>query len=384
MRSSRRRAGDGRPRVVVVAQASPAQGGIATYARTLVDDPELSSWIDIRLLNTTRRAVRRGGSLSPSNAWHALVDVGRVFRIARAADVAHVQTALMPTLPLLRALAICGAARLAGAAVLCHVHTGLVNEGPNEAFRPSEMERFLLRRFRFLHAVLTVSDAGTKGLRPHMPGVRVERIDNAVDVMRFTPVSAEGSATILFVGTLAERKGLLDLLEALRRLRDRGVGTWRLEVVGAGNEAGDEEAERIRHEFRGEGMGGALLGPLAGEELLERLGAAGVYVLPSWSEGQPIGLMEAMACALPVVATRVGAVPDMVRDGKDGFLVDPGHPEAMAEVLARLVTSPELRRSMGASARRHAEERFDLPALRERLRQLYLEASSARRRRTRG
>jgi glycosyltransferase involved in cell wall biosynthesis len=369
--------------VVVVAQASPALGGIATYAETVVNDSELASWLDFRLLNTTRRAVRRGGSLSASNAWHALVDAGRVFGMARSADVVHVQTALMPALPLLRALAICRAARLGGAAVLCHVHTGLVNEGPNEVFRPSAVERFLLRRLTFVHAFLAVSDAGVTGLRRYTGAARIERVDNAVDVERFVPASAEGSSTILFVGTLARRKGLLDLLEALKELRDRGVGAWRLEVVGAGNEAGDEEAEGIRQAFRNVGMGDALLGPIAGDQLIERLRSAGIYVLPSLSEGQPIGVMEAMASALPVVATRVGAVPDMVQEGEDGILVDPGRPDLLADALAKLVASPELRRSMGASGRRRAKERFDLPGLRERLGKLYLEASSSARSRTR-
>jgi glycosyltransferase involved in cell wall biosynthesis len=367
-----------RPRVVVVAQAAPAQGGIATYAETIVDDPELRGSFEITLLNTTRRAVRRGGELSVANLWHALVDVVRVFRAARSADVVHIQTALLPLLPLLRALALCRSARIGGAAVLCHVHTGLANDGPNEAFRPSASERLLLRRFRFVHAVLTVSEAGTKGLRPHMPGVTVERVDNAIDVAAFVPARADGSGTILFVGTLAQRKGLLDLLEAAKRLRTQGLGGWRLEVVGAGNEAGDEEAERIRTAFRSEGMAEALVGPLDGEAVRERLRSAGIYALPSLSEGQPIGILEAMASGIPIVATRVGAIPDLVRDGEHGLLIDPGQPDELAEALEKLVASPELRRSMGTSARKRAEERFDLPALRQRLGELYREAARAR------
>lgn len=366
--------------MVVVAQASPAQGGIATYAATIVDDPELGDSFEFSLLNTTRRAVRRGGELSISNLWHALVDTRRVFRAARSADVVHVQTALLPLLPLLRALFLCRAARLGGAALLCHVHTGLVNDGPNEAFRPSRAERFLLRRFRFVHAVLTVSEAGTKGLAPYMPGTRIERVDNAVNVGRFSPGAVEESQTILFVGTLAERKGLVDLLEAAKRLRGRGVEGWRLEVVGAGNEAGEEEAGRIRTAFRSAEMADALIGPRSGAALQEHLRSAGVYALPSRSEGQPIGILEAMATGIPIVATRVGAVPEMVRDGRDGFLIDPGRTDELADVLERLVRSPELRRSMGRSARERAEERFDLPRFRERLGGIYREAASTGRR----
>jgi glycosyltransferase involved in cell wall biosynthesis len=213
-----------------------------------------------------------------------------------------------------------------------------------------------------------------------MPGVRVERVDNAVDVPAFVPARADGSGTILFVGTLAQRKGLLDLLEAAKRLRSQGREGWRLEVVGAGNEAGDEEAERIRTAFRSEGMAEALVGPLDGEAVRERLRSAGIYALPSRSEGQPIGIIEAMASGIPIVATRVGAIPDMVRDGEHGLLVDPGQPDQLAEALETLLASPDLRSSMGTSARKRAEERFDLPALRERLGAIYKEAARARRR----
>jgi glycosyltransferase involved in cell wall biosynthesis len=377
------RGGSDKPRVLIVAQASPAQGGIATFAKTVVGDSELRGSFELELLNTTRRAVRRGGELSLSNAWYAVIDAVRVFRAARTADVVHVQTALMPLLPMLRAFVVCRAAKLGGAAVLCHAHTGLINNGPHEAFRPTRMEGLILRRLRFVQAILTVSEAGTNGLRAHVPGARIERVDNAVDVHAFTPSGVDASGTILFVGTLAQRKGLADLLEAVKELRTRGVEGWRLEVVGAGNEAGDKEAERIRKAFRSEGMADALLGPLAGHALKERLRSAGMYALPSRSEGQPIGILEAMASGIPVVATRVGAVPDVVRDGEDGILVEPGHPIELADALERLLASPELRRSMGDSARRRAEKRFDLPRLRQRLGELYREAATSRPRRRR-
>jgi glycosyltransferase involved in cell wall biosynthesis len=367
-------------RVVVVAQAAPAQGGIATFAETIVSDPGLRRTFDMRLLNTTRKAVRVGGALSFANAWHALADAVRVFRASRGAAVVHVQTALLPTLPLLRALAVCRAADLAGAAVLCHVHTGLANTGPHESFQPSRLQRFLLRRFGFVFAVMTVSRAGMAGLGPFMRRARIEIVDNAVEVANFeTATTGPALPAVLFVGTLARRKGLLDLLAAARLLHARGVVDWRLEVVGAGNEAGDREAETVRRAFRDDGLDGALVGPLGGTDLRARLRSAGIYTLPSHSEGQPIGILEAMASGLPVVATRVGGIPDLIRDGVDGLLVDPGQPEQLAEALGSLIASPDLRSRMGQAARKQVEERYDVPRLRARLSELYERAAGGRR-----
>jgi glycosyltransferase involved in cell wall biosynthesis len=365
--------------VVVVAQAAPAQGGIATFAETIVSDPGLGRSFDMRLLNTTRKAVRLGGALSLANAWHALADAVRVFRASRGAAVVHVQTALLPTLPMLRALAVCRAADVAGAAVLCHVHTGLANTGPHESFQPSRLQRFLLRRFGFVSAVVTVSRAGMAGLAPFMP-TRFEIVDNAAEVAAFeTSHAGAAMPAVLFVGTLARRKGLLDLLAAARLLHARGVVDWTLEVVGAGNEAGDREADTVRRAFGDEGMAEALLGPLGGAVLRARLRSAGIYVLPSHSEGQPIGILEAMASGLPVVATRVGGIPDLIRDGVDGVLVDPGRPEQLAEALASLIASPDLRSRMGQAARERVENRYDVARLRARLSELYARAATDRR-----
>jgi glycosyltransferase involved in cell wall biosynthesis len=369
-----------RPRVVVVAQAAPAQGGIATFAETIVADHRLAAAFDMRLLNTTRRAVRVGGAMSAANAWHAVVDAVRVFRASRGTAVVHVQTALLPALPLLRALAICRAAQLGGAAVLCHVHTGLANTGPHETFVPTRPERFLLRRFGFVSAVLTVSRAGMAGLAPFVPGAPMDVVDNAVDLRGFETGQAPAAPpVVLFVGTLARRKGLLDLLMAARLLRARGMVDWRLEVVGAGNEAGDREADAVRRAFADAGMEDSLLGPLGGAVLRARLGSASIYVLPSHSEGQPIGILEAMASGLPVVATRVGGIPDVVREGVDGLLVDPGRPEELADSLASLIASPDLRSRMGESGRRRAEDRYDVARLSERLGELYARAMRERR-----
>jgi glycosyltransferase involved in cell wall biosynthesis len=361
-----------RVRVVVVAQAAPAQGGIATFAETIVGNPGLDRSFDLRLLNTTRRAVRVGGALSVSNVWHAILDSVRVYRAARRSNVVHVQTALLPLLPLVRAAALCAAARLGGAAVLCHVHTGLANHGPNEEFEPGWLVRWFLRRFRRASRVLTVSGPGLEGLVRHMPGTRIEMVDNAIDLASFEPGDVDAEIPcLLFVGTLARRKGLLDLLQAIRLLRSRGIDRWRLEVVGAGNEAGDREAQVVRGAFAAEGLDGAFLGPLGGAAVRERLRSASIYVLPSHSEGQPIGILEAMASRLPVVATRVGAIPEMIRHGAEGMLVDPGHPAQLADALEELITSPELRKRMGLAARRRAEDRYGLEKLRARLGELY-------------
>jgi glycosyltransferase involved in cell wall biosynthesis len=375
-----------RPSVLVVAAAAPALGGIPTFAQLLTDSPHVRAVARTRLLNTTRVAVREAGTLSAANVAHAVTDVVRVLRAGRHVDVVHVHAAPGRTYPLLRMLALCAAARASGAGVICHVHSARINGGSPEGFSPGRVYRHLLRRLAFVDLVLTVSDTGTRVLQRLVPGTRVETLDNAVDVAAFGLARPDRDpAVLLFVGTLSVRKGLLDLFAAASRLRSRVAG-WRLVVVGGPAEVGEREAGQVRAAAEAAGMADALVGEERDRALRDRLAAASALVLPSHWEGQPMVLLEAMASGLPVVATRVGAVPDVVRDGVDGLLVDAGDVTALAAAMERVVTSPELRRRWGAAAHARALERHDLPVLAARLGVLYgqvAERAAARRRRRR-
>lgn len=380
------------PSVLVVAAAAPALGGIPTFAQLLTDSPAVHAVARTSLLNTTRVAVREAGTLSPANVAHALTDVARVLRAGRHVDVVHVQAAPGRTYPLLRMLALCAAARASGAGVICHVHSARINGGSPDGFDPGGLYRYLLRRLAFVDLVLTVSDTGTRVLQRLVPGTRVETLDNAVDVAAFGRARpARSPAVLLFVGTLSVRKGLLDLFAAASRLRSGdgpgdGAGSWRLVVVGGPAEVGEREAAQVREAAEAAGMAGALVGEVRDQALRDRLASASALVLPSHWEGQPMVLLEAMASGLPVVATRVGAVPDVVRDGVDGLLVDAGDVPALATALEQMVASPELRARWGAAAHARALERHDLPVLAARLGVLYgqvAERAAARRRRRR-
>ena len=368
-----------RPRVVVVAQGPPARGGISTFAMSLVDDADLARSFSLDLLNTTRSAERRAGTFSVGNIRNAFVDAVRTYRSARTAEIVHVQTALMPALPLLRALSLCTAARIAGAAVLCHVHSGRVNSGQAEAFQPHWRERLLLRRLSVADAVLTVSRPGADALRPLLPRTRVEPVDNAVDTASFTTAALAGDPpTLLYVGTLSNRKGLSDLLTALRLLGDRGGPPYRLEIVGGSAEVGEAESEALRQAAREAGHGQALLGSLGPEQVRARLREADVFVLPSHWEGQPIAILEAMATGLPVVVTSVGANPDVVRDGVDGRVVPPHDPAALADALEQVLSDRDLRVRMGAAARERAVDRHDATRLSQRMAGIYREVAGRR------
>lgn len=365
-----------RPRVLVVSRAAPALGGIPAFAHMLCDDAELARSFDVRLLNTTRTAVRRGGEPTASAAREAIVDAFRTFRAARHADVVHIQTALTPSVVTARTIAIAVAAKLAGASVLCHVHSADLSSGRSEAWSPGRVQISMLRALRICDRVVCVSKPGAEVLSALLPSTPIDVVDNAVDVAHAPRASHTSMRPrLLYVGTLTRRKGLPDLLKALARIP---ITSFNLEIVGGGGEAGEDEADELRCAARAAGFGSSLVGPLSRERVAERMSGSDVFVSPSHVEGQPIAILEAMAASLPVVVTDTGANADVVRDGVDGFVVPVGDVDALSRALSELIASRDLRLSMGAAARERAADRFDMSRLRERLTALYNDAAASR------
>jgi glycosyltransferase involved in cell wall biosynthesis len=230
--------------------------------------------------------------------------------------------------------------------------------------------------YRFADAVVANSGAVARGMQQQ--GLRPERvvvIPNGLDVARFRPIARGGA--VRRVGTLARLhpvKGLDVLVDALALLR-RDVPHVEASIVGDGPERADLErriaerglSDRVR---------------LAGhrEDVAAALTEMDVFVLPSRSEAFPNALVEAMASALPVVATEVGGVPELIEHGRTGLLVPPGQPAPLAQALLGLVRQPERAWAMGRRARAEVVQRYSFDRMVARFEALYLEVAAAKHR----
>jgi colanic acid/amylovoran biosynthesis glycosyltransferase len=167
--------------------------------------------------------------------------------------------------------------------------------------------------------------------------------------------------TFVCVASLRPYKGHAVLLDACRLLRDRGVRA-RVLLVGDG-----ELRRRLAARIAREGLSGRveLLGARPHEEIPELLAAATAMVLPSvrardgQMEGIPVALMEAMAAGVPVIATRLSGIPELVADGETGLLVPERDPAALAGAMERLAGDPVLGAQLAAAARDAVAARFD-------------------------
>ncbi len=160
-----------------------------------------------------------------------------------------------------------------------------------------------------------------------------------------------------WIGRMTAVKRAEDVLGAFKALRDRGVDAC-LCLVGDGPDR--EALERRAHEL---GVVRHCLFLGYQDEVAPFYAAFDALLLPSANEGTPVSAIEALAAARPVVATRVGGVPDVVRDGQDGFLVEPGDVSSLADRLALLAADPALRERMGRAGRERVLSRYGVDRL---------------------
>jgi glycosyltransferase involved in cell wall biosynthesis len=200
---------------------------------------------------------------------------------------------------------------------------------------------------------------------------RVHVVRCGIDLEAFTPVRAAASdasspVRVLNVAGMSPRKGQLVLVQALARLRSRGRDVT-LALIGDGSERVKLEAEVARlglHDHV------TFLGALGHDAVRTSFEQADIFCLPSLAEGAPFVLMEAMASGVPVVATTVAGIPELIEHRVSGLLVTPARDDELADALDALVTDSELRRRLAVAGRRRVETERDLHSLTAELRQV--------------
>ncbi len=203
----------------------------------------------------------------------------------------------------------------------------------------------------------------------HMPaGKPVSVIPYGVDLERFAPGPREHREplTVGAVARLSPEKGFEHLLRAITLLRDRGT---EVRCVLAGDGPSRESLERLAAELRLDGRVD-FAGEVAHEDVPGVLQRLDVFVMPSTAEGFGVSAIEASAMRLPIVASDVHGIPDVVLDGETGALVPPAKPAALADAIERLVRDPALRAAMGDAGRSFVERNYrwqDNAALMEQL-----------------
>jgi glycosyltransferase involved in cell wall biosynthesis len=307
-----------------------------------------------------------------------LVAVFRLARLIRAErpQILHTHTAKAGAIGRLAALV----AGPHGPPIVVHTFHGHVLHGYFDPLRTGVfrlLERFLARTSTALIAVspqvrddlVSLHVAPAKKFTVVRLGIELDErvaIDDEMgaEARRVMGIPPE-RFTVGWVGRMTGVKRTDDVVRAFAALRARGVDAC-LCIVGDGPDR--EQIERCAHEL---GVIRDCLFLGYQEDVARFFAVFDAFVLSSVNEGTPVVAIEALAAARPVVATRVGGVPDVVTDGVDGFLVEPGDVEALAERLERLALDPGLRRAMGEAGRARVLPRYAVARLIDDIDRLY-------------
>ena len=307
------------------------------------------------------------GTLSPIAAWRTIAALRRLHRAVVPAMCHHVS---------LQACVLGSLAALGKRVTLVNALTGF-----GYAFIGSDTKARLLRftignllRFLFVRrdsvALVQNPDDRASLLAMRIPASHIALIPGSgvdTEALRPSPEPA-GPVTVAYVGRLLEDKGVRTLVEAHRLLRWRGV---QVELLLAGTPDAANPASISKQEIaawsREEGI--TLLGQV--EAISTVWARAHIAVLPSRREGLPKSLLEAAACGRPLVATDVPGCREIVLPDQTGLLVPVDNAATLAEAIAKLAASAQLRARYGAAARRLAVERFGQDAIGQRTVELY-------------
>jgi glycosyltransferase involved in cell wall biosynthesis len=262
---------------------------------------------------------------------------------------------------------VCAMARLFRRPYLLHVHgSEFMTFYRGEC--GARAQRFVRSVFAQAALVLALSEQWRSDLLEICPGANVVVLPNAVLLPAAEALQNRGKSVreILFAGRLGQRKGVFDLLQAFARI----VANFPdVRLICAGD--GEIAAVKARSTQLGIGKRVDCLGWLDAAQTRLRFAAAGIFVLPSYAEGVPMAMLEAMSWGLPIICTPVGGIPEVVKSGENGLLVTPGDTEQLAAELTRLLEDGALRARLGAAARKTIEQSFALDVSVERLCEIY-------------
>ena len=254
-------------------------------------------------------------------------------------------------------------ARLAGAKVICHYHGTVHERFPSCETRSGRaIGRFLMSA---AHRVIVLGPTCQRRMGEAWKRDDLAWAPNMSDVALFrnmpadtpAPWLARGDRAVLFVGRLSAPKGVYDLFDAIPRVIERHPEV-NFVLVGVAESEAMEPVIRAEAKRRGISPRITFLGSLDGHKKAAAFVTSQMIVVPSWTEGFPLVIPEAMAAGLPVISTAVGAIPDFVTDGEDGFLIAPKDPQALADRICRLLDDEGLRRRISKRVRERAPHEF--------------------------
>lgn len=336
--------------------------GISSVARQIIERGRFS-YVHFE---AGRRDGEKAGARWIAKQIRSVAHFRRTLKDERV-DVAHINTTLTP-LAVWRDAVYARAARSARVPVVLHVHGGRFL---TEEFKSRLLARAAEKMLRSARVVIVLSELEKRIVERRWPDLNVQVLENAVAVDRIEYAAGRlrTEKTIIFLGRLHESKGLGEIVGACRALKKENF-EFRFRAFGAGEQT--KPFVRGMRKILGEKF--FYGGVVKGADKMRELAGADIFLLPSrYGEGLPMALLEAMAAGAVAVISEMASVGAVVRDGENGFLIEPGNVAQLVEKLKFLLDAQVDWETVRRNARQTVEEKFDLKEYIEKLESIYRE-----------
>ena len=354
-------------RVLVAGHLPPPMGGIGTYYQMLLAS-SFPGRVNMRFIDTSsrRRPLAKTGSWGVLNLVFAVVDCVRFAWVVLffRPEISHIATAF--GLSFVKHSVCVVIARLFGSKVLIHPHCSyaIMYEQRSRGWQ------WFVRKVTGLCSGVVALSNEWKKFQGKVPGCRIYYLPNAINTQDFMAIgleriqskAAEDSLHILYLGYLGKAKGTFDLIHAAKAVLEH---EHRVVFDLIGQELTTGELGQLNYQVADGGLEEFIHihQPVNGPEKIAAFRTADIFVYPSYHEGMPMAVIEAMACGLPIIASEVGGLPDLVLHGQNGLLVPAGQPDQLAAAIRKLVIDADMRYSMQVVSFQMAQENHDMEHL---------------------
>ncbi len=354
--------------VLLLGPSLQAVSGVSTHLNQLLGSSLTKGW---RLLHfqVGSQGRREGALTRVLRLWWSPLRLARVLR-AEQVPIVHINSSLDDK-AFWRDLMYLAVARIMRRQIVFQVHGGAVRKF---AFRNRMVLAIFRRALRLPHAIVVLSEVERGAYAEILGAQRLVLIPNAIELSEYGTVAKRfritGEWRLVYVGRLAEDKGIADTVLALQRLRSEGwTHPARLLIAGSGPQEGE-----LRALAEESGLAGQveLTGPLFGEQKRAFWLAADLFVFPTFhDEGLPYAVLESLASGTPMISTRIGGIPEVALEGVHALYVEPHRPDQVAHAMRALLDDPERLQRMSEAGLQRVQDSYGVERMAARFQAVY-------------
>lgn len=360
----------GKPRIILVAPVPPPNGGIANWTEIVLRGlGQYTDWKVSHIDTAPRKRITEGRTII-NRVFGGLTSIVRTLMSLRKelSDqtdcVVHIATSA--SLALFRDRVAIDYLRRHGVPAVYHLHFGRT---PEILATESWEKKLLLNNIKRCSKVIAIDGFTKAAIDVEVGGVKTRYIENPIwldSMHEFEKDGVGDEKKITYVGWVVPTKGIGELCSAWRIIR-KTHPDWRLEIIGPYD-------NKVAASLLGDDWTGIdLTGELPHDQAMRRLAKSSIAVLPSYTEGFPNFVLEAMLLGKAVVGTKVGAMPEMLGEGR-GLIIPPADVDTLASALEQLICDESRRREMGALSMNYVRKQCSTQRVVEQYEKVWIEA----------